>query len=80
MSNSIRDLVWYCTAVAQLCMNLTDVQAIWGLSVEVRKEGNVLFNDKLNTLYLYGFEHMIKYHSDSKRKPAIATTWVTLSD
>ena len=31
------------------------------------KEGNVLFNDALNTFYLrlYGAEHIIKDHSDS---------------
>ena len=46
-----------------------------------RKEGNVLFNDALNTFYLqlYGVGHMVKYHSDSERKPA-AATWATLSD
>ena len=45
-----------------------------------RKEGNVLFNDALNTFYLrlYGIRHMVKDHSDSERKPA-ASTWVTLS-
>ena len=34
-----------------------------------RKEGNVLFNDTLNTFYLrlYGFGHMVKDHSDSER-------------
>ena len=34
-----------------------------------RKEGNVLFNDTLNTFYLwsYGITHMVKDHSDSKR-------------
>ena len=34
-----------------------------------RKEGNVLFNDKLNTFYLqlYGVRHMVKDHSDSER-------------
>ena len=34
-----------------------------------RKEGNVLFNDALNTFYLrlYGIRHMVKDHSDSKR-------------
>ena len=34
-----------------------------------RKEGNVLFNDALNTFYLwlYGVGHMVKYHSDSER-------------
>ena len=35
-----------------------------------RKEGNVLFNDALNTFYLqlYGIGHMVKDHSDSKRR------------
>ena len=34
-----------------------------------RKEGNVLFNDTLNTFYLqlYCVEHMVKDHSDSER-------------
>ena len=34
-----------------------------------RKEGNVLFNDTLNTFYLrlYGVRHMVKYHTDSER-------------
>ena len=34
-----------------------------------RKEGNVLFNDTLNTFYLwlYGVVHMVKDHSDSER-------------
>ena len=34
------------------------------------KEGNVLFNDTLNTflnLRLYGVRHMVKDHSDSER-------------
>ena len=33
------------------------------------KEGNVLFNDALNTFYLrlYNIRHMIKDHSDSER-------------
>ena len=45
------------------------------------KEGNVLFNNTLNTFYLqlYGMKYMVKYHSDSKMKPATAT-WATLSD
>ena len=51
--------------------------------VDGRKEGNVLFNDALNTFYirLYGVTHMVKDHSDSERerKPA-AATWATLSD
>ena len=34
-----------------------------------RKEGNVLFNDALNTFYLrlYGVRHMVKDLSDSER-------------
>ena len=34
-----------------------------------RKEGNVLFNDALNTFYLrlYGVRHMVKNHSDSEK-------------
>ena len=34
-----------------------------------RKEGNILFNDALNTFYLrlYGIRHMVKDHSDSER-------------
>ena len=44
-------------------------------------EGNVLFNNTLNTFYLrlYGIGHMVKDHSDSERKPS-AATWATLSD
>ena len=36
---------------------------------ELMKEGNVLFNDALNTFYLllYGVGHMIKDHSESER-------------
>ena len=35
-------------------------------SLEGTKEGNVLFNDALNTFYLqlYGVSHMVKDHSD----------------
>ena len=36
---------------------------------KVKKEGNVLFNDALNTVYLrlYGVRHMVKDHSDSEK-------------
>ena len=38
------------------------------MTKEGRKEGNVLFNDALNTFYLrlYGVRHMVKDHSDSE--------------
>ena len=37
--------------------------------VSGKKEGNVLFNDALNTFYLrlYGVRHMVKDHSDSDK-------------
>ena len=37
---------------------------------EGRKEGHVLFNNALNTFYLwlYGIRHMVRFHSDSERK------------
>ena len=37
--------------------------------MEGRKEGNVLFNNTLNTFYLrlYGVRHMVKDHSDSEK-------------
>ena len=36
----------------------------------VWKEGNVLFNDALNTFYLwlYGVRHMVKDHSDYEKE------------
>ena len=45
--------------------NRRSCQIYWA----VRKEGNVLFNDALNTFYLqlYGFRHMVKDYSDSER-------------
>ena len=41
---------------------------LWSLTVYL-KEGNVLFNDGLNTFYLrlYGVRHMVKDHSGSER-------------
>ena len=40
-----------------------------GSGIPGRKEGNVLFNDALNTFYLrlYGVRHMVKDHSDSMK-------------
>ena len=44
---------------------LVDFQQI----IHLRKEGNVSFNDALNTFYLrlYGVRHMVKDHSDSEK-------------
>ena len=37
---------------------------------EGRKEGNILFNDALNTFYspLYGVRHMVKDYSDTTKE------------
>ena len=49
---------------------------------EIWKEGNVLFNDALNTFYLrlYGVRHMVKDHSAKRERKPAAATWVSLSD
>ena len=57
--------------------NVTDFNNFWA------KEGNILFNDTLNTFYLwlYDIKHMVKDHLDSERvKLAAATTWAIHSD
>ena len=42
---------------------------LFAIFLNGRKEGNVLFNDALNTFYLrlYGVRHMVNDHSDSER-------------
>ena len=49
-----------------ICQRLMIKVAIWRNG---RKEGNVLFNDALNTFYLllYGVRHIVKDHSDSEK-------------
>ena len=39
------------------------------VGISSSKDGHVLFNDALNTFYLwlYGVRHMVKYHTDSER-------------
>ena len=60
------------------CQNEFDHFKLWNvplrehlfkMHINGRKEGNVLFNDALNTFHLrlYGIGHMVKDHSDSKR-------------
>ena len=52
----------------QKCMRLQFLKVTVALNFEW-KEGNVLFNDALNTFYLrlYGIGHMVQDHSDSER-------------
>ena len=57
-------------AYAQTCARVCVCIVYLEISVlNGRKEGNVLFNDTLNTLYLwlYGVSHMVEDHSDSER-------------
>ena len=53
------------------CLTTHSTHCIYGYMASDKrtKEGNVLFNDALNTFYLqlYGVRHMVKDHSDSKR-------------
>ena len=63
------------------------ITAYGGFLPEGRKggtnEGNVLFNDALNTsyLWLYYIRPMVKDHSDIEReKPDAVTSWATRSD
>ena len=51
-------MIWACTDIA-----------LYLIRVLLLKEGNVLFNDALNTFYLrsYGVRHMVKDHSDSEK-------------
>ena len=52
-----------------MIFELSSVNLSFGIFWLERKEGNVLFNDTLNTFYLrlYGIRHMVKDHSDSDR-------------
>ena len=45
-------------------------------------EGNILFNDTLNTFYLrlYGIGHMVKGPLIQRERKPAAATWATLSD
>ena len=49
-----------------------------GKTYLTRKEGNVLFNDALNTFYLrlYGVRHMVKDHSDSEKGNPLPPHWL----
>ena len=50
-------------STTELCPGFTNI------TDDERKEGNVLFNNTLNTFYsrLYGIRHMVKNHSDRER-------------
>ena len=59
-----------------MCINTTFLRLIVSRvcdvrleQIQIRNEGNVLFNDALNTCYLrlYGVRHMVEDHSDSEK-------------
>ena len=58
--------IWINSSLSRKTLNLLDLSSS---QTPRRKEGNVLFNDALNTFYLwlYGIRHMVKDHSDSER-------------
>ena len=65
------------------CVCLLSVLSVWlrektGRKAG-RKKGNILFNDALNTFYLwlYGVGHILKDHLDSERGKPDAATWAT---
>ena len=56
-------------ALVMTCVSPFVQDKKFGFVLGGRKEGNILFNDALNTFYLqlYGIRHMVKDHSDSER-------------
>ena len=52
-----------------MCLQNVQVHFLFVYNNLGRKQGNVLFNDALNTFYLrlYGVRHMVKDYSDSER-------------
>ena len=58
--------IWWSTG---LCLPSTISSKSSGMLLGGMKEGNVFFNDALNTFYLplYGVRHVVKDHSDSER-------------
>ena len=63
------NLIQLTMLVQQICKNTIRVCEFNIKGMECVKEGNVIFNDALNTFYLwlYGVRHMVKDHSDSER-------------
>ena len=63
------DLAWAVVDVAETGGLYVGGSARIQLCMKIRKEGNVLFNDALNTFYLwlYGIRHMVKDHSYSEK-------------
>ena len=55
--------------IAHTTAFVTPVVEHWLEREIAKKEGNILFNDTLNTFYLrlYGVRHMVKDHSDSEK-------------
>ena len=58
-----------CISEVRTACTVSRISSTASLNNTETKEGNVLFYDALNTLYLrlYGITHMMKNHSDSER-------------
>ena len=59
-----------CSHIKSIITHTLDITNISSAEYTGRKEGNVLFNDALNTFYLrlYGVRHTANDHSDSERE------------
>ena len=60
-------------------LSVTKVATV-GISVTVKlNEGNVLFNDKLNTFLLHGIGCMVKGHRDDREETGVSSSWAPLT-
>ena len=70
-SSSLNHCCWFSVTVGRISSRNSTSQLCEPLlhRTMYRKEGNILFNDALNTFYLrlYGVRHMVKDHSDNER-------------
>ena len=74
------DLATACLRLVVVCDVPPVGKSMWvsSKSTSGRKEGNVLFNDALNTFYLrlYGVRLMVKDHSDSEKGNPLLPHWL----
>ena len=65
----IENVSLVCTTCVFFVCGFCHLNDVNSSEMQRRKEGNVLFNDTLNTFYLwlYGVGHMVMDHSNSKR-------------
>ena len=74
-----REEIYWCHWTSSGCSTVNTIKSNGYFGMEGRTF--FLFNNKLNTFYLwlYGIRHIVKDHSNTDRKPTTTTTWCTLS-